>query len=323
MTEVVAVDHDIVFGENTAFVNRVEDAMTTLYTRGLASKGMPELVISLFRQRAKEDEAVDHLKRFLGYCAQNGISYGACGSFASSSLAPHLRGFFFSDSVPLAGGPELPADSLCCVLLYGGELELAEKLSPYRVLSRLGLPGDLPPYFPFAPWINRQRHSVVTPGGAEGRSELLKFPRFALDAAYVVTLGTPNSIAGRVDVRLELPAAVIPKMRSVLAQLPAEDDGFCFLTRPSRAADAWQVWRPGQEGLGVIERQREFRTVTGGFLAPIRVENIPVNRAVPVEDGYFVFLSFDDWKRLCGAIRVGQPLRLPLYEGGSFELAWA
>jgi hypothetical protein len=328
--EILIESHDLELGSGTKFVSRLVDAGTTLVTRGLAASGHPELALVLLRapvafpDARSVDSALAEMAGFLRETAEmatesSPMREGSTISFARGLVKPHLRGMVWVKPPPLVRAACVPPGALVGVPLFFDEVALARKISPYRVLTRLGMEAR---EFPFPPWLDAMRASVSL-GDAEQSSIVCRVQSARADVAFLAehTDGNPRP-DHLVRLSLQVRAIARTEIMRTFSTWPTRVEAFALVGVPSDEASARLAWRPGQQGFCAVEAPGAgFEKITGTFFAIAPDKQFQIDRAVMSEDGYTLFPTVASWRRLHAALATGAPLVLPL-EQGCFELTW-
>lgn len=318
--EILVESHDLELGAGTNFVSCLEDAATTLVTRGLAASGHPELALVLFRAPAAfpDDRSVDaalaEMTDFLRDLASTvtgsrPMREGTTISFKRGLVKPHLRGMAWVKPPLLGRAACVPPGALVGVPLFLDEFELASKTSPYRVLTRLGMEIQ---EFPFPPWLDAMRASVSL-GDAERSSWLCRLPSARTDVVFLAehTDGNPHP-DHLVKLLLKVRASARTEIMRTFSMRTASVEAFALVGVPSDEAGARLAWRPDIRGFFAIESPGAgFQKLTGTFFAIAPDEKFRTDRAVIGEDGYTLFPTVASWTRLQAALATGAPLALP------------
>jgi hypothetical protein len=328
--EILTESHDLELGVGTRFVSKLQDAGTTLVTRGLAASGRPELALVLFRAPAAFPEprsvesALEDMAGVLRETAGHAMAAppmreGTMMWLPADLVRPGLRGMVWVKPPPLVRATCVPPGALVGVPLFVDEFELARTSSPYRVLTRLGM--DLQE-FPFPPWLDPIRASV-SQGAAEKSSWLCRLPSAFTNVAVLAEHrdGNPNP-DHLIRLSLRVRAGARTEIMRTFQSRPAGADSFALVGVPHEQATARLAWRPEQQGFYAIEAPGGgFEKVTGTFFAIVPDKKFTSDRALMAEDGYMLFPTMASWKRLHAALATGASFTLPL-DHGSFELQW-
>jgi hypothetical protein len=282
-------------------------------TDGLRASGQKEMILTVSDDREEAQPPMLPLQFFArvnelavqGHVVDiGGFSYteppvGFMGNF---------RGILYEHSQSFAGVPA-PADALMAILATEDEVEVAKRCGNSRVLVRL---GDSYRYFPFPPWSDRARSSVVTQDFWR-QSLLSRMPRLSAPGITVRQEGE------RVMVRLASRVAVI--VNEMLSKLP-DDRPITLCANLDPEADGMLVWQPGQREPRAIVPPGSKGERMGGCFIIMLPENL-TNENELFEDGFISKLTTSSWQDVIEALRSGQPISIRGKAGSPvFDLSW-
>jgi hypothetical protein len=230
----------------------------TYISRGLATLGQKEIAFTIRRPSA--DQLMEYPPEPLQWFQ---ILYGLAkdGRFANDlySRTSFKGSQFFgrSDiSMVLYTPPQilgnlppsvLPQTYLQAIVLTEPEAEVAAKYGILRTLSHL---GRVARYFPYPPWIDPKRETVITPADVS-TSVLESYPAITVCGVHAVLEGIVLYLFVR-------PHAVQP-LQEALRQIPP-DFPFTLHSDLFSEADSCFVWKNGQERPNVICTNTTDRT---------------------------------------------------------------
>jgi len=284
----------------------------TYVSRGLAPLGQYELVMTLPRRDGNHPEAPLNLFRVVHGLAGAGkiVSAGEYTELGPSGFLgrPSLRGIGYVPALAIEG-VEVPDGALAALALLRDELELCKNFGLGRLLARLAEAHD---HFPFPPWIDADRPSVVVGGDFE-QSVLRHVPRLLVSGARVHKEGQ--------TIELQLPIAGIDQLAPV-ASMP-NDSTLCLFAMPPAAANAVLVWRPGQVAPQACAAPAGDGSRIGGAHC-LFVPQQEADGSQLVEDGFAALLNDSSWAQLRRALAEGQPFEVQPQEQDSlsFRLSW-
>ena len=113
----------------------------------------------------------------------------------------------------------------------------------------------------------------------------------------------------RNHIYLSIPPSERPELQEFLDKLPPTEP-VALRTRPDSRANACLVWRPGQSQLmAITPRNSDGSRKTGAFLAFVPEQTL--NEVRNAEDGFFFFLTNNDWQRIRKALASGSDIFIP------------
>lgn len=203
----------------------------------------------------------------------------------------------------IEGVPFTPG-TLAAVAFTADEIRLFQlQNAVLRLTARLAYAFS---YFPVPPFVDLERADVVAAGEGE-ESVLAQVPMGVCHDANVM------QEANRVT--LTLPPAMGPD----LAQILRDTGGAAALATGFTAnADAYLVWRPGQQGPMAASRGQTAQRFAGAFLC--FAASGDADGAMIVEDGFGLTLTQPSFELLLAALDSGGELEIPGANGLSFAL---
>ncbi len=218
------------------------------------------------------------------------------------------RGLTYAKALPLVGVP-LPAPSLAAIPLTAEELAVLKIGGQTRVLAALGAAFH---HYPFPPWFDRTRKSVITPESTRGT--------LLADVPHLAAPGTVRIENNTVLFRLRAEAVVL--IGRALGELPP-GAGFALTTEIDAEADGCLIWQAGQEAPSAIAPPgSRGERLSGCFV--LFAPDQPEDGGQIFEDGMAVTLTRASMEALRRALANGQTLAIP-GQGGKmgFLLSWA
>jgi hypothetical protein len=218
------------------------------------------------------------------------------------------RGLTYARALPLEGVP-LPPAAIAAIPLTADELAVLKIGGQTRVLAALGAAFH---HYPFPPWLDRVRRSVITPESTRGT--LL---------ADVPHLAAPSTVRVENDIVLfRLRPEGVVLIGRALGELPP-GAGFALTTEIDPEADGCMIWQAGQEAPSAIAPPgSRGERLAGCFV--LFAPDQPEDGGQLFEDGMAVTLTQASMAALRRALSAGQTLALP-GQGGKmgFLLSWA
>jgi hypothetical protein len=206
----------------------------TVVTQGLVRNRQRELVISIAnREGSAVPVGVFHYLATAGRLAGEGRLVGPGGITTFQPPGPFGFGGFLGGAYAPATGDHripLPPGALQVVLLRDGELDMANRCSPWRVLARM---GEIARFFPWPFWSDPARPSAYQVGDAD-QSLLAKVPRLQM---------------GRLDASPDGNSLQVMLAASEAAQLASQlaaQRYAVLVPEPDPTSPATLVWSPGQ-----------------------------------------------------------------------------
>ena len=190
-------------------------------------------------------------------------------------------------------GVSVPGMALQVVALRAPEQEVRESYGLSRVLARL---GNAYRYYPWPPWIDRDRAVLATP--AED-TFLSKLPRVAERGVWARCEG--NTIVLQVLARLA---------ETLAARMRECNGALALLTDTDATADGCFVWEPGQESASAITEEGSAGIrIAGNFI--VLVGEQTENGGRLFEDGFSMLLTDIAWMQVVQAFASGERLNIP------------
>jgi len=311
--------HDLTLGEETI-------SCWTFTTQGLVGVGQAEIVVTIQRESNETPHQFpeDPLHWFVQVhkLASQGMTVGVGGRTALRSghfLAPLMVGIIYQKAQPLEG-IELPEGALCMVPVTSSEFEATEEFGQLRMLSLLGQRYH---YYPFPPWFDRQRESVVD-------SEMLSEMHASMCAQMprVMVKGLRVMQHGR-ELNAILTNGATLGFQQLFAQMPPGANCIRLTLDLDDRADACLTWQaPGAgypQAIAKLQGESGIRStsqvwVAGTFLSIVGGAEISTYRVY--EDGFALMLTEHDWNSVIVALKTGDHLNINMAEGTTFKLSW-
>lgn len=273
---------------------------------GLRRFGQKEIVLTLRRRPGEPDDAFprDPLDYFLlmHRLATDGKTVEAGGYSRFARPGGFLGrdgpvGMMYVTATPMRG-VNFPDKPLAAHLVTAEEVEAIRVHGTYRLLSLLGFRAH---YFPYPPWSERMRGSVLTSRD---------FQQSLLSQVPVATARGLMTRRQRNQVHLHLANdKAIDLFEERINHL--ETDGpFLLLTDPDPEARARLVWKPGMPVETIALDNRPEAMLTGGFLA-VFVGRRASEGVHVCEDGFALKVRPKTWENICEALIVGEPFTMP------------
>lgn len=274
--------------------------------------GQPELVLGLRRRdddepRGLVSDALQLMKlSFERVQAGGQIVFGDWTELSAGLFGrDDLRGLTYLPCPPLPGveAAIIERAALLCVLTRA-ELALVQRAGAMRVAARL---GQQHAYFPYPPWLDRDRADVVVAGEAD-HTLLTKVAR--------VGLGEATQVGGTIVLALDRAATRADE----IAAAP-DDAAVALLTTLAPDATAHLVWRPGQERPSAYAGPGGDASRLGGAFCLLAGAQ-DHDEGQLLEDGFAVRLTAASWASLREAIRDRAPLDVASSAGLGLSLRW-
>ncbi|MEO7331257.1 MAG: hypothetical protein ABI193_21960 [Minicystis sp.] len=282
-------------------------------TEGLAAFGQKEVVFTVAAERDADPgrfptEPLRFASTLLQLASQGRtVDAGAITELGGGGFMMR-RGLTYVKALPLAGVP-LPAAALAAIPLTAEELAVLKIGGQTRVLAALGAAFH---HYPFPPWLDRVRKSVITPESTLG-TLLAEVPHLAAP-------GTVRIEKNTVLFRLRPEAVVL--IGRALGELPP-GAGFALTTEIDAEADGCLIWQVGQESPSAIAPPGSRGERLGGCFVLFAPDQ-PEDGGQIVEDGMAMSLTTASMAALRRALAAGQTLALPGAGGKmGFLLSWA
>ncbi|UQA61825.1 hypothetical protein [Polyangium aurulentum] len=309
---------------------------------GLWALGQKEIVFTVRRRKGEPKGAYPRdLLRIHGLVhelAGEGrlVDVGDTSSFRGAGLLGRsdFLGVLYTQP-QLLPGVHIEAPWLQALILTEGEHAVAQQFGVVRLMATLGKRYR---YFPTAPWVDRDRSELCSPDDMKA-SFLAKVPRQCLYAASVRQESRKASAeeeherqGGIVDrtitlseqrVVLRLRPGAAARLKKAMADLPA-DAAIALLVGPDPSSSACLAWEPGQEQPSAITAPGVMgECIAGNFIVFVPAQE--EDGAMPIEDGFAVFLRDETWQRIREALNGGRPFSLAAAgeEKLGLEIVWA
>ncbi|KAK2783232.1 hypothetical protein FQN51_004446 [Onygenales sp. PD_10] len=213
----------------------------TYISRGLARVGQKEVVFTV-RRRVTTEREIDHPKtplqwyEFLHGAAKNGQTVDTYQrtEFHSPSFLnrPDFKWVVYCDPHPIRNVPAsyFPLEWLQAIPLLAPEADVANQYGVSRALSHLGFSER---WFPFMPWVDRDRQPCIT---MENMAGTIKD-----SMPFVVILGISALKKGS-DIVLQVSSKSAPSLKESLSQFALEHV-FALSTTPYKDADSGLIWK--------------------------------------------------------------------------------
>jgi hypothetical protein len=281
-------------------------------TDGLRASGQKEMILTVSDDREEVHPPMVPLQFFarVNELAVQGnvVDIGGFSYIEPVAFMGHFSAVLYEQSQSFPGLPT-PANALMAILATEDEVEVAKRCGISRVLVRL---GDSYRYFPFPPWSDRARSSVVTQDF--WRQSLLS--RMPMLIAPGITVRQEGE---RVIVRLASRVAVLAN--EMLSKLP-DDIPIALCANLDPEADGMLVWQPGQREPRAIVPPGSKGERMGGCFIIMLPENL-TNENEVFEDGFISKLTNSSWQEVIEALRSGEPISVRGMAGSSvFDLTW-
>jgi hypothetical protein len=280
---------------------------------GLRKTGQKELLLTVTRTQAESPsnlplqffaEVWKHAR------AGDLIDAGGFSDFLESGFLGPFSGVIYARAQALSGVPA-GADTLAVFLVTDEELDVVRRCGTSRVITRLGYVYR---HFPFPPWSDRNRNSVVNP--AFWRESVLT----KLALPWLRPAGT-RVMKEKGRLRLSLPFHLASSINSFLSKFEPTYP-VVLMGEPDPDADALLVWEPGQQQpRATISEGSLGESVGGGFV--IFDCHDQTNSIQLAEDGFFMFLTADCWADVRRSMQSGVPASVSGPDGlPIFDLSW-
>ncbi|KAH9222321.1 hypothetical protein DL95DRAFT_508238 [Leptodontidium sp. 2 PMI_412] len=312
----------------------------TYISQGISTPSQPEIVFTLLRRVSENIEVfpqfpLEWIKTVYGL-AQSGLHLET-GDLAELDISQReaslkigqikilqnpqawqMMGRFGSilHGMPLNSGcfqfpnDMLPPNAHHAIALTHEETAVAKQFGVTRVLGHLGLSVR---WFPYPPWIDRDRNDTVNLAD-QGGSIRIGMP--------ILRLNGLNAMLVQDDIILTIPADEQKRktFKEYILELPmsAAVGLDSFMTEE---ADSGLTWKRGQKDpMGYASNSGVMKSLNLGFLmfAPQQDSD----RCIMCEDGYGILIRDDTWARIRNAIQESQEIIIPLENDKRFILQW-
>lgn len=281
----------------------------TVFTRGLAQWGHPELALTLLASPQDPVAALGRsLVAALGQQASAGkrVSVGGASTFARGlgGVAAWL-GLGYVPPIALAGVP-LPQGALTAVALLGEEAAVVLRVGALRVAARLAARLR---HWPSVALNDLGRAPVAS---AQEETVLTQTPLRACPGAWATVTQDNRALCC-------LPRD--PALAQDLARL-APDAGFGLFLEPAPDADGLLVWSPGQREASAVALPGATGQRLAAHFVAVGIDG-GAGRVLLVEDGVGLVLSREDYARLRHALHAQVDFDArPAGSEYSFSLRW-
>lgn len=207
-----------------------------------------------------------------------------------------IRGIGYVEPQGLLGVETGDTPLLAAILLKGDEAQIAWDFGLTRITALIGMEYR---HYPCPIWSDLKRRPLITLRDMD-QSFLGKISRIGVRASYYEEQN---------QIYLSIPPSERPELQEFLAKLPPTEP-VALRTRPHIRANACLVWRPGQnQMIAITPRDSDGSRKTGAFLAFVPEQS--VNEVRHAEDGFFFFLTNNDWQRIREALKSGSDVFIP------------
>ncbi|KAK0114709.1 hypothetical protein ONS95_014193 [Cadophora gregata] len=312
----------------------------TYISQGIATPSQPEVVLTLLRRQSENEEAFPEFPlwwmRSIYERAQSGHHLetgelveleigqeGAVLKFDQIKIDQNTRSWqtmsrFGSllHGMPLNSGcfqflnDKLPTKAHHVIALIHEETAVAKQFGVTRVLGHLGLSVR---WFPYPPWIDRDRGDIVTLAD-QGGSVRIGMP--------ILRLNGLNAMLIQDDIVLTIPADDEKRkvFRDYILSLPLSAgvglDSFML-----EEADSGLTWKRGQrDPMGYASNSGVMKNLNLGFL--MFAPQADHDHSIMCEDGYGILIREETWKTIRDAVQNSQDLIIPLANDKRFVLQW-
>ncbi|MBX7105166.1 MAG: hypothetical protein K1X57_13880 [Gemmataceae bacterium] len=282
-------------------------------TDGLRRYGQKDIVFTLRRMPGEADGAFPRdpfdLFLLLRQQARDGkvVEAGGYSRFARPGGFLGKEGPVGMAYVPASPlkGVNYPDRPLAAYFVSADELESVRAHGNYRLLTLLGFRSN---FFPFPPWSERGRRSLLGP--KDVKASLL---------GQVAVATTRGLTARRQRNQLHLyvhDERYLQHLEKRLAQVPPGP--IVLLTDPDPEAKARLVWKPGMAVETVAVDNRPEAVLTGGFVAFLP-STAAEEGAHVCEDGFVIKLRPATWQKVRDALLDNDDLVVPA-QGGAMKV---
>jgi hypothetical protein len=287
-------------------------------TDGLVAQKQKEIIFTLRREpgRKPEDyprELLDLFATIFEY-AERGqtVDAGQSSLFDESGMGGNrdFRGIGYVEPQGFPGVETGGVPLLAGILLRNDEAQIAWDLGLTRVTALLGMKYR---YYPCPTWSDLKREPVASLKAME-KSHLWEIARVPARASYY-------------EERNQVFLSVLPSSRASLQEylnkLPPTQP-LALRTQPDPRANACLVWPSGHDQpVAITPAGSDGSRKTGAFLAFIPEQE--TNDIHTVEDGFFLYLTNSDWRKIREALLSGTDVFVPsaTVGGASISVVWA
>jgi hypothetical protein len=287
-------------------------------TDGLMAQKQKEIIFTLRRKPGQrpEDyprELLDLFATFFEY-AERGqtVDAGQSSLFDKSGMGGNrdFRGIGYVEPQGFPGVETGGVPLLAGILLRNDEAQIAWDLGLTRVTALLGMKYR---YYPCPTWSDLKREPVSSLKAME-KSHLWKISGVPARASYYEE---------RNHVFLSVLPSTRESLRGYLDKLPPTQP-MALRTQPDLRANACLVWPSGHDQpVAITPAGSDGSRKTGSFLAFIPEQE--TNEIHTVEDGFFLYLTNSDWRKIREALLCGTDVFVPPGKvgGASISVVWA
>lgn len=298
----------------------------TYVSSGFASINRPELVMTIQRKQNElprdiPDEPQAWFEFEYDQACKGTPSHSVGDRWGMNSgnfFSPQMIGVLFQKAQQLPT-IEIPERSLCLVPITREEHETAKEFGYLRVLALLAERFN---HYPYPPWFDSSRESVVT-------SDQLHVMRTSMFArSSLVVLSGVSVMQFNSDLIFVLKQEASKFFREFFKLAPERLQIVRFSLDLDDRADACLTWQPhGSDHLKAVARlqsgiysQLDDKWLAGTFV--VIVNGMPNSAYEITEDGFSLMLTTEDWISLKSALKTGEPLQIQFPNGTSLKLIW-
>jgi hypothetical protein len=287
-------------------------------TDGLVAQRQKEIIFTLRREPGQKPddysrELLDVFATIFDY-AERGqtVDAGQSTLFDESGMGGNrdFRGIGYVEPQGFPGVETRGVPLLAGILLRNDEAQIAWDLGLTRVTALLGMKYR---YYPCPTWSDLKREPVASLQAME-KSHLWKISSVSARASYYEE---------RNHVFLSVLPSTRESLEGYLNQLPATQP-LALRTQPDPRANACLVWPSGHDQpVAITPAGSDGSRKTGAFLAFIPEQE--TNEIHTVEDGFFLYLTHSDWRKIREALMSGTDVFVPSATAGgaSISVLWA
>jgi len=290
----------------------------TLVSDGLSAHRQKELQFTVKRAPDESPQdfplmILDFFKRVRDY-AENGqlVDVGGVTEFGPDGFLGRnsIRGLAYLGPQPLK---DIDSSSpfLTVIVLMDEELKVAKAFGLTRVTASL---GEAYRYFPYPPWADRSRPSVVSIETMEQQTILSRI-------LCARVRGVNARLERGEELVLSVPRDSHEELRAGLVTIaPAQP--LALLTNVDPQANACMVWRPGETGLNAITPpDSDGSRRSGNFVAFVPEQS--ANDFQYLEDGFALMLTNSTWMAIRRALESETSISVPVSKAGlKFSIEW-
>jgi hypothetical protein len=304
--------------------------MWTFISDGLARHGQLEVAITVVRRAGEADSAypqdVFALYNTIHMFAARGQLVPAGGRSELRATAPGLLArpdFHVVYYAPgqLVPGVPLTGNFLTALFLTRDEYTQMREFGQLRVLSWFGRNSG---YYPFPPWIDRDRPAVATIAGGVldmpvGRTALSGMT-VTLESAAKPGAAAQESLLSIGDARFVL--AIPPDAYGALAEVlkhAAAGAPIALFGELDAGTNGVFAYMPGDDPLALTCARVTSSRIAANFVLLTPQGD---NSSRLVDDGLAVMFDAAAWQRLNTALAGHQPIAIPLADGHTLAVEW-